>query len=186
MLRVFLCSIFSLLCLEQYSAAASPNRIIDKSSSSISFDANAQIAKAAGDFNDYAGRLTLSPRGIENSRLDLKLNLAGVEFNSAPFEKLILLQSLVRAIPDSIYEFASQDVSLESSNTLRISGITKNRTHQQKISFLAQIIENSPGRTRLRGSWSGNGAGELKLMGKSDLPLQYSGKVYFDLVFRPS
>lgn len=184
--KSFTCTfIFILLCGVSRSAFAQAiDQSLDSSHSRISFDADSQIANASGEFNDYSGRLVLSALGLNRSKIGFKVNIAGVTFNSAPFEKLLLLQGLVNSIPDSVYQFTSESVSLSGGQLLQVDGTVRNSSNQRKVSFVAQVLENSAKITRLKGSWSGKGHTEVEFGGQSDLPLQYSGKVYFDLVFK--
>ncbi len=181
----------SLICLALICLSVTPawsgelKLLLDKQRSHISFKARSQVTEASGRFVDYAGRLLRPSSGWANSRFDLKMNVSQVEFGAVPLEKLFLMQSLIKAIPDPLFSFVSEQVTLTSPLKLQISGIIRNGSHQHRVNVSAQILETTSLLTHLRGDLSGHGASEVGLMGEPNMPsMNYSGRIYFDLVFR--
>jgi hypothetical protein len=126
----------------------------------------------------------LAPKDLSKSSLAFTMNLADVGLDSGPPQMNFILQNLLASIPDPKVSFNSSSVEVISPTRLAISGPVRFNRQIKQISFVTNLSEASPSRSRFRGELTGHGFNPLAAQPLQNNQGGFGGKVIFDLVFK--
>lgn len=155
---------------------------LDWQHSSIDFELNSTSTKSTGSITNFRGKLLLYPNSLENSQVDIIVDLGSLTSSSQHPYELLFFQAITSSLPSNQLRFKSTKVVVVESHTLLVTGTGDINGNKQIITLPLTLKEASEVRSNFLGS--------IKSQGKAiplNLPKQVidnlSGQVNFNLVF---
>lgn len=164
-------------------AAAPSSQTLERGKSSVTFRLNSTLFNVTGRLSDFSAVLSPGAAGLSGARLKARFNIHSVEFDPMPAEKLFMLKGMLALVRDPYVDFESTAIKVIDGKTISVDGMGSYERRKHPISFVAQLRENGPLRTRLTGSIKSDALSMPAVKSIEQFCGTFSGSAAFDLMF---
>ncbi len=103
-----------------------------------------------GSFKDFSGELLLDPRGLEESKISLALNLASAQLPPEQILQAIFLQTTLARFQDQSGTFTSTSIEPLGKGQFIVTGNTTWANKTKETSVPIEVLKLSPSRAEIK------------------------------------